>query len=403
MSTSTSVEMLRDFYNKTDSQYASVRERVETLLSQYQEYRALAQTAEAETVQKNQVLKNVRALLFEKVAYRDQLVKSNHGDDHTQSIIDALFRDIDALLSQAQSLEQQAAASEQEELQFRALTADAYQALGSICSQCGSIATALEHYTAVLLTEAEKVQTQAQAFASMSSGRFAHTAGSAADKRHQARQEILSLGTQTQQLADQYWALAQMNTNDSDRVLGPCGPERTAQEALALSNPHYSESDEYQRNCQRCIWAFELLRRGYSVEAKSVNSCDGYSGSIADIRRLWFSAKNARPEQYIRLDQMHERVDDQFAIVERKMKEWGEGSRAIIGNRWKGGQGHVWNVEYSGGKIHYYDGQIGKEVNVKLYNHLTKRLDILARVDDLEVPDDILKAVRITNTRRCNE
>ena len=100
----------------------------------------------------------------------------------------------------------------------------------------------------------------------------------------------------------------------------------------------------------------------------------------------------------MRLDQMYQSVDDQYAMVEQKMREWGEGSRAILGNVWKHGSGHIWNVEYSGGKVHYYDGQIGQEVDIERRNSKSKQLDIFARVDDLDVPEYIMKAVRPVKT-----
>ena len=49
--------------------------------------------------------------------------------------------------------------------------------------------------------------------------------------------------------------------------LGPRGKQKTVDEALAGSNPHYREGREWQQNCQRCIYAYEMQRRGYDVEA----------------------------------------------------------------------------------------------------------------------------------------
>ena len=49
--------------------------------------------------------------------------------------------------------------------------------------------------------------------------------------------------------------------------LGPHGKQKTVEEALAGANPHYREGREWQQNCQRCIYAYEMQRRGYDVEA----------------------------------------------------------------------------------------------------------------------------------------
>lgn len=184
-------------------------------------------------------------------------------------------------------------------------------------------------------------------------------------------------------------------------LLGPRGPLLSAMEALPLANPNYNLAREFQINCQRCVWAFEMLRRGFSVEAARSDSSD-YVGSIRSIHDFWSSARNADQKYWLRVDRMASTVAGQYAVVERKMKEWGEGSRAILANVWNGGGGHIWNVEYSGGKVHYYDGQIGREVDIAGRNSRTKVLDIFARVDNLDIPEDIMKAVVVKKKRRTN-
>ena len=183
-----------------------------------------------------------------------------------------------------------------------------------------------------------------------------------------------------------------MNVSAGLRGLGPQGERRSAMEALPLTNPNYRLAYQYQINCQRCVWAFEMLRRGYSVEAARSDS-SSYEGTIRDIHDFWSSAKNADQKKWVRLDHLADTVRGQYAELEKKMKEWGEGSRAIVANVWKNGGGHIWNAEYINGKVHYYDGQIGQEVDVASRNARTSVLDIFARVDDLDVPDRIMEAV----------
>ena len=45
------------------------------------------------------------------------------------------------------------------------------------------------------------------------------------------------------------------------------GPPLSIEEAEEGTNPHYAQGREYQINCQRCVTAYELRRRGYLVTA----------------------------------------------------------------------------------------------------------------------------------------
>ena len=45
------------------------------------------------------------------------------------------------------------------------------------------------------------------------------------------------------------------------------GAPFSIEDAAAIVNPHYKEGPEFRTNCQRCVTAYELLRRGYHVEA----------------------------------------------------------------------------------------------------------------------------------------
>lgn len=51
------------------------------------------------------------------------------------------------------------------------------------------------------------------------------------------------------------------------KSLGRNGKARTIDEALAATNPNYDKGLEWQQNCQRCVFAYEMERRGYDVEA----------------------------------------------------------------------------------------------------------------------------------------
>lgn len=402
MGYSSSVEQLRDFYINADRQYPNVKLNVDTHQGQLRDNIGNADYIARQRNQSVFTLNSLQQELASKRDYRQRLLAKDDIDSETQSTIDQLTNEINNLQSEKHRIEIMIETSQEEEREYRAKAAEAQKNLENVCGQCGNVANALDHYSSVLVMEAKKVQTQSNAFSTVSTKRFGQSAGSASDQRSQTSAQILTLASQTKQLANKYRELAKMSSTDAISALGARGPTRTATQALPLTNPNFNTSSTYQDNCQRCVWAFEMLRRGYSVEAESSDSSSDYTGSFQDIRNFWFSAKNAKPEQYMRLDQMYQSVDDQYAMVEQKMKEWGEGSRAILGNVWKHGSGHIWNVEYSGGKVHYYDGQIGQEVDIERRNSKSKQLDIFARVDDLDVPEYIMKAVRVKEERRVH-
>ncbi len=45
------------------------------------------------------------------------------------------------------------------------------------------------------------------------------------------------------------------------------GAPFSIEDAAAIANPHFKEGPEFKTNCQRCVQAYELARRGYDVEA----------------------------------------------------------------------------------------------------------------------------------------
>lgn len=126
--------------------------------------------------------------------------------------------------------------------------------------------------------------------------------------------------------------------------LGPRGKQKTVDEALAGSNPHYREGREWQQNCQRCIYAYEMQRRGYDVEAlpRIFDGTDrlpymydknGWLAVMDGAKAVDFPSRNTI-----------QKMADQMA-------NWGDGARAIVRVQWKGGRsGHVFMAEQQKGR-----------------------------------------------------
>ena len=74
--------------------------------------------------------------------------------------------------------------------------------------------------------------------------------------------------------------------------------------------------------------------------------------------------------------------------IDSQMKNYGEGSRGVVQIFYKGGGGHVFNVERKNGKTQYIEAQTGKVKDFAntLKNVRTDRV-ALVRTDNLKLSD----------------
>lgn len=135
-------------------------------------------------------------------------------------------------------------------------------------------------------------------------------------------------------------------------------------DSVRLANPLYSRGNEWQINCQRCVFAYELLRRGYDVEAKPVPTDGSYDPLPYRSRNDgWTSLMSGMSNH--KFDRTSGKTQLQDAID--TMKDWGAGARAIIAVQWRSGGGHVFIAETtSGGSVRFVDPQPGR-LNVTHY------------------------------------
>lgn len=119
-----------------------------------------------------------------------------------------------------------------------------------------------------------------------------------------------------------------------EQKLGLRGEPMGVDTAISGSNPNYdpnvSDDDPYHTNCQRCVWAYEMRRRGYDVEALPRTESPNDPAYNGRWKTFMYNAKTvSTPSE---------------AAVEKQMAEWGPGSRAILSVTWDaahGGGGHV--------------------------------------------------------------
>lgn len=182
-------------------------------------------------------------------------------------------------------------------------------------------------------------------------------------------------------------------------ALGSKGKPLSVKDAYAGANPHFDNTGtyaEYNMNCQRCVVAYELRRRGYDVEALPTYDGDRLPYGVTSSTAHWMGAFKGAKSESVGATR-NSQVEKNIAA---KMNSYGSGSRAVVRVQWQGGNsGHVFNVENVGGRMRYVDAQTGKPVNIKEYLGSSKPSKTqLVRTDNLRVSDRAKKSV--TKARR---
>lgn len=175
------------------------------------------------------------------------------------------------------------------------------------------------------------------------------------------------------------------------QALGTRGEPFSMANAMFDTNPYHSDDyKEFSENCQRVVVAYEARRRGYDVTAQPTYKGDklnqvAYNDDANGISRgRWMGAfQDAKPKNV-------SASTEQGVLnnIDKQMKNYGEGSRGVVQIFYKGGGGHVFNVERKSGKTQYIEAQTGKvkDFGKTLKNVKTNRV-ALVRTDNLKFSD----------------
>jgi len=175
----------------------------------------------------------------------------------------------------------------------------------------------------------------------------------------------------------------------NDPILGPRGKPKTIEQAYKSANPNYGHGRQYSENCQRCVFAYEMLRRGYDVEAKPALLNGRDTLPYADNPRGWKAVLENMQTVKMPSRKTIENMDSQMA-------SWGDGARAIVRVKWKGrNYGHVFIAEQQNGQTVYIEPQTGRTANINAYmDQAVKGRTELVRIDNLkptQLIDDCVK------------
>lgn len=155
------------------------------------------------------------------------------------------------------------------------------------------------------------------------------------------------------------------------------------------TNPAFKKGPEYQQNCQRCVAAYEMRRRGYDVIAKpAVVDEKGDLSAKDPLYRLWPGIfKNARFS--------HCRGSDGGkAEILRRMSFWGDGAVAEVCIQRDASHAHVFIAQNVDGKIRFIDPQTGSLDCSESFTKAQNGATIIARIDNLEATELIEKCIK---------
>ncbi|MBQ2932212.1 MAG: hypothetical protein IJE62_05155 [Clostridia bacterium] len=161
-------------------------------------------------------------------------------------------------------------------------------------------------------------------------------------------------------------------------------------ERVTKTNPAYSSGDPaYRQNCQRCVAAYEMRRRGYDVIAKpAIIDSEGKISSEDPLTKSWkeiFEGAVFLPYT--------DYEGGRISII-AQMEAWGEGSVAEVKVIWKKGGAHVFIAQYINGAVRFIDPQSG---NINCEDYFTNAVigaTMMARIDTLQLTDLVEKCIK---------
>jgi hypothetical protein len=166
-----------------------------------------------------------------------------------------------------------------------------------------------------------------------------------------------------------------------DNVAGVAkGPDMSFQDADGKNaNPNYRSiwdkdyKEGYRINCQTCVIAYEMRRRGYNVEALPNNKNNPFQSKVASWGDLDYDGS---AKAWIRPDGTHPIPKQMNTSVADEQYRWlsdntEEGARYTFCFCWQGSGAHIIHAFKEGGVVKLYDPQNGQlyegEEKVKTY------------------------------------
>ncbi len=197
-------------------------------------------------------------------------------------------------------------------------------------------------------------------------------------------------------------------SNTLKSAIGSKGAPKAISDAVVETNPYHSyDYREYSQNCQRCVVAYELRRRGYDVTALPTYQGDRlpqvahYDSKNGIYQGRWQGAfQNAKSVNVGAAGDSTRAEKKVMGSIDQHMKDWGSGARAVVQIFYRGGGGHVFNVENQNGRTVYVEAQTGKVKDMARTMQSVKTDSVnLIRTDNLKISERAKNFVRQSNKR----
>lgn len=155
-----------------------------------------------------------------------------------------------------------------------------------------------------------------------------------------------------------------------------------SQYCLEGTNPNYQDAPEWRDNCQRCVPAYELRRRGNEITARPST----YGSSHLSYRPfdVWEGAD------------VQSSAGNGESAIQSSMASWGDGSRAQVVVYWNSplGGGHTFMAEQRNGATVFFDPQTGNSDCSSYFNRLIDGHTQFCQIDNLQFTPHIEECYR---------
>lgn len=152
-----------------------------------------------------------------------------------------------------------------------------------------------------------------------------------------------------------------------DRIHG----SHSQKEDLAKTNPQWKSGEaKWTKNCQHCVPAYEMRRRGYDVEALPAKALDRLTRYPFEV---WENPNVIHCK------------DNGYGQIQDLMLQWGDGARCQIVVCWaRSLEGHTFVAEQINGQTRFYDPQTGEEDVSWYFSNVADGQTRVARIDHLQ-------------------
>ncbi len=197
----------------------------------------------------------------------------------------------------------------------------------------------------------------------------------------------------------------------TDALMKSIGARHTEERTDPLKgNPQYGRyrpSDlrkAYCINCQRCVPTAEARFRGYDVTSLPRKTVLRRGRVVSDQGDELYKGLVPLSDEWL-FPQMKGAVGIGYkrkSDIEAKMREWGDGARAQIVCKWKGGGAHTFMAVQENGATRFIDPQIGANDCSAFFDRVSHRgyareYNKFARIDNLEFNERIKLSCKPTS------